>query len=862
MSDTSTTGSGEAPEGTLLKFLPEPDSATPDSVLEGFLEAVMERGLEPYAAQEEAILELVGGKHVILNTPTGSGKSLVAEALHFKCLAEGKRSFYTAPIKALVSEKFFKLCEAFGAQNVGMLTGDATINREAPIICCTAEILSNMALHEGKDTPVDAVVMDEFHYYGDRERGVAWQVPLLLLERATFLLMSATLGDVLEIQQTIEDTTGRELAVVRSFERPVPLDFEYRDSFVHESIEELVAQGRAPVYVVAFTQRECAEQAQALTSGKLIDKDAKRAVAEAMRGTAFDTPYGKDVRKYASHGIGLHHAGLLPKYRLLVEKLAQDGHLKVICGTDTLGMGVNIPIRTVLFSKLCKFDGEKTGILKVRDFKQISGRAGRKGFDEQGWVVVQAPVYAVENKKLDEKAASGQKKKGKIVKKKPPERNFVNWDRKTFERLREAQPEALRSSFEVGHGMLLHALQGGEERQRNGYRDLVELIRRSHETDHSKKALLRRTAQLFRSLHQAGIVSLLRNPETGNRVIINTELQQDFSLNHSLSLYLPEALPQLDPEHEDYALDVLSLVESILESPRVILRAQVDKAFTLRLAELKAQGMEYEERMAELQQLEHPKPNSEFTYSTFNAFAVKHPWVDHENIRPKSIAREMYERYLSFHEYVREYGLARSEGVLLRYLSDCYRTLVQNVPEGARDLNLVDILAYLRTLLAGVDASLLTEWEQLQSPSQQALPDAERETKLKRRQLFDPEVNPRAFQARIRAELHRLVAALSRGEFEEAASALRQDPDELWDARRLETAQRTFVDEHGKLIFNHQARYPEHTSYEQTGPRSWTVRQVLLDAEEHNDWMIEGAVDLQDEIDPDAPMVAVVRIGV
>ena len=379
-----------------------------DEILGRFVEWVSERGLTLYPAQEEAILELLAGKHVVLGTPTGSGKSLVAFALHFKAMAEGKTSFYTCPTKALVNEKFFALCDGFGAENVGMLTGDASINREAPIICCTAEVLSNYVLRE-LSPRVDYAVMDEFHYYGDRERGAAWQIPLLILEHTAFLLMSATLGDTAEIEERLKERTGREVASVKSARRPVPLDFEYRETPLHETIEDLLAKSKQPIYVVNFTQRAAAEQAQNLMSVNVCTREEKDAIRRELHGVRFDTPYGKEIDRFIRHGIGLHHAGLLPKYRLAVEKLSQVGHLKVISGTDTLGVGVNIPIRTVLFTQLCKFDGEKTAILGVREFQQISGRAGRKGFDEQGSVVVQAPEHVIENLRLAQKAAAGKK---------------------------------------------------------------------------------------------------------------------------------------------------------------------------------------------------------------------------------------------------------------------------------------------------------------------------------------------------------------------------------------------------------------------------------------------------------------------
>src|SRR3954468_20398694 len=465
----------------LAALLP-PRGSGADEILSRFMSYVAASGLELYPAQEEALLELMADKHVVLNTPTGSGKSLVATALHFKALAEGRTSFYTCPVKALVSEKFFDLCRLFGAERVGMLTGDASINRDAPIVCCTAEILANMALRDGA-TRASYVIMDEFHYSADRERGMAWQVPLLALDGTTFLLMSATLGDMRVITESLQATTGREVAVVRGRQRPVPLEFEYRETPLHETIDELVKSGRAPIYLVNFTQRGAADQAQNLMSVDVSSKSDKEAIRAALDGASFDTPYGKDFQRFLRHGIGIHHAGLLPKYRLLVERLAQKGLLKVVSGTDTLGVGVNVPIRTVLFTQLCKFDGEKTGILGVREFQQIAGRAGRKGFDERGFVVAQAPEHVVENRRLATKKAQGKK----VVMHKPPTKGYVHFDRGTFERLMGGTPEPLESRFEITHGVLLSCLQGkrgadeqdGRKQRGGGYRRLLSLIARS-----------------------------------------------------------------------------------------------------------------------------------------------------------------------------------------------------------------------------------------------------------------------------------------------------------------------------------------------------------------------------------------------
>jgi superfamily II RNA helicase len=825
--------------------LPDPSTAlSSDEILNRFVAWVAATGLELYPAQEEAILELYSGKHLILGTPTGSGKSLVAAALHWKAMAERKISYYTCPIKALVNEKFFALCDLFGAANVGMLTGDASINREAPIVCCTAEILSNLTLRDSR-ARVDYVIMDEFHYYGDKERGIAWQIPLLTLPSTTFLLMSATLGDTQLIEDSLHTLTGREVAKITSAERPVPLDYEYRETPLHETISDLIEKKKYPIYLVNFTQRAAAEEAQSLLSVDFSTKDEKEALRQALFDQPLDTPYAKDFQRFLRHGVGLHHAGLLPRYRLLVERLAQKALLKVVSGTDTLGMGVNIPIRTVLFTQLCKFDGEKTGLLSVRDFHQIAGRAGRKGFDVRGSVVAQAPAHAIENLKLAEKKAAGKK----VVLQKPPQKGYVHWDRATFERLQTKPPEPLEPRFEVTHGMILNLLQNPE----GGYPKLVELIGRAHVSDFGKRAARRRAAMCFRGLRAAGLVEVFHDETHRHaQVRVADDLQRDFSLNQTLSMYLVDTVERLDKASETYALDVLSLVESILENPKVVLLAQLDHAKTIKVAEMKAAGIEYEQRMEELDKMEWPKPLSELIYLTFNAFAAKHPWVGTEAIRPKSIAREMQEKFCSFADYVRDYGLQRSEGILLRYLSEAYRTLAQTVPESARTDEVDDILAHLRALLRHVDSSLLDEWESLMSP------DGKR---IRAEPLAGAPVNdPRAQAARVRAELHRLLRALGEKRWDEALACLA--PSEIeWTAQSLQAAMNDYFAEHASVILTPVARRPSNTILQPLGPGRFDARQRILDPEEDEDWMIHVLVDFTARPGEDGPLLQLQRIG-
>lgn len=835
---------------SLARFLPA--SSDDDAILSGFLAWVEASGLTLYPAQEQALLEIAAGKNVVLATPTGSGKSLLAYATCFFARAKGRRCFYTSPIKALANEKFLTLIDEFGADDVGMMTGDAAVNRDAPIVCCTAEILANMALREGIDAAVDDVVMDEFHYYSDPERGVAWQIPLLCLSRCRFLLMSATLGDTTFFEKALTDLTGVETALVSSKERPVPLDFSYREIPLHETVAKLVSEGRAPIYIVSFTQRAAAEEAQNLMSVDFCTKPEKRAIVEALVGARFDSPYGPEISRFVRHGIGLHHAGLLPKYRLIVERLAQSGHLKVISGTDTLGVGVNIPIRTVLFTKLCKFDGSGTKILSVRDFQQISGRAGRKGFDDHGSVVAQAPEHVIENIRLEAKVVKGAKR-SKIVKRKPPERGYAHWDKATFDRLSTSQPEALTSRFQVSHGMIVNVLS----RPDGGCMDLARLIHRSHDRVHDKRANGRTALQMLRSLLDAGVVEIV-STERGRRAMVSADLQQDFSLNQALSLYLLDTLGLLDPETETHSLDVLTLVESILENPEVVLLRQLDKLKTEAIAEMKAQGIEYDERMQKLEEMEYPKPNREFVYGTFNAFAAKHPWVGTENIRPKSIARDMVEQFLSFSEYVREYGLERSEGLLLRYLSEVYKVLSRTLPVAERSEEIDELLTFFGAMVRQVDSSLLDEWERIRSG--EARPATAAVTlELEPEGSKDITRDRRGFVVLVRNELFRLVRALARRDFTEAQTLTGAERGGL-DARTIEAALQPFFEAHARLRVDTDARSPKLLTLEE-GEIRWEFAQVLLDPEGDDDWVIVGSVEIDASRQLARPILIVTRIG-
>jgi superfamily II RNA helicase len=824
-----------------------PDTTDPDTLFATFAGWVADRGISLYPAQEEALIELVSGNNVILATPTGSGKSLVAAGAHFAAFARGERSFYTAPIKALVSEKFFDLCRAFGSAQVGMMTGDASVNPTAPIICCTAEVLANIALRDGERAEVGLVVMDEFHFYAEPDRGWAWQIPLLELPQTQFLLMSATLGDVTRFEGDLKRRTGRTTTTVRSAERPVPLSYSYRMAPLHETVEELLKGGQAPVYIVHFTQAAAIERAQSLMSVNVCSKAEKEAIAEMIGGFRFTTRFGRTLSRFVRHGIGVHHAGMLPKYRRLVERLAQAGLLKVICGTDTLGVGVNVPIRTVLFTALSKYDGRRVRMLRVREFHQIAGRAGRAGFDTIGYVAAQAPDHVIENERALAKIGDDPKRRRGYTRKKPPE-GFVGWSDQTFEKLIESEPEPLVSRFQVTHAMLLAVIA----RPGNAFDAMRKLLTDNHEPPNAQRRHIRRAIAIYRSLLAADVVEKLAEPDAEGRIVrLTVDLQHDFALNQALSTFALAAFDLIDPESPSYALDVLSIIESTLDDPRQILVAQEKRARGEAIAEMKASGIEYEERMERLAEISYPKPLAELLGHTYEVYRRAHPWIGDHPVSPKSVIREMYEQAMTFSDYVANYDLARVEGIVLRYLADAYRTLQHTVPESAKSEDLQDLIEWLGEIVRQVDSSLVDEWEALQNP--QAALEAELDDS-------PPPVtsNRRAFRVLVRNALFRRVELAARDDVDALVELDAEDAQWLevtqewpgpWTAEDWDEALGEYYEEHESIGTGPDARGPKLLFIEENELNSrqdkiWKVRQVLDDPAENRDWVLTVEVDV------------------
>ncbi|WP_460775790.1 DEAD/DEAH box helicase [Microbacterium sp. GXF7504] len=835
---------GQTRPVTSLLDLARAAGSDPDAVYDAFLEWTASRGLTLYPAQDEAVIELVSGANVILSTPTGTGKSLVAIAAHAASLAAGGRTYYTAPIKALVSEKFFALVDIFGPEQVGMITGDSSVNPDAPIICCTAEILANLALREGADADVAQVVMDEFHFYGEPDRGWAWQVPLLLLPRAQFLLMSATLGDTTRIRDDLARRTGRPTVEVTGAERPVPLHFSYERRPVHEVVASLLDEKEQPIYIVHFSQAQALERAQALGSVQIASRAQRDEIAAAIGGFRFTTGFGKTLSRLVRAGIGVHHAGMLPRYRRLVETLAQRGLLRVICGTDTLGVGINVPIRSVVITALSKYDGTRMRQLTAREFHQVAGRAGRAGFDPHGNVVVMAPEWEIENAVALAKAGDDPAKRKKIVRKKAPT-GVVNWGEGSFERLRDGVPEPLVPQLQLTSAMLINVIaRGGDV-----FGDVRSLVFDNHEPQARRYELARRALAIFRTLRTAGVVEVV-----DGTIRLTVDLQRDFALNQPLSPFALAAIDLLDPEEKPggagsghYALDVVSVIEATLDDPRAILSQQEFKARGEAVAAMKREGLDYDERMDALEEVTYPKPLEGLLAQAFETFAQSQPWVRDFELRPKSVVRDMFEQAFSFAEFVNWYQLGRSEGLVLRYLSDAYRAIRQTVPAEAQTPPLQDLIAWLGELVRQVDSSLVDEWESLVNPAAEGevvVPPAPPSVV----------VNRRAFTVLVRNELFRRVQLAARQRDDELVAL---DPDVDWPA-----VLDAYYEEHDELLTGGPARSPALCVIDESSAAEgrWRVEQILDDPAGHHDWRIRADVDLEASAEQGAAVVHVSEV--
>ena len=564
-------------------------------------------------------------------------------------------------------------------------------------------------------------------------------------------------------------------------------------------------------------------------------RDSDR-VKEAMAGTRFTTAFGKILQRLLRTGVGIHHAGMLPRYRRLVEQLAQEGLLPVICGTDTLGVGINVPIHTVLLTGLTKFDGARMRRLRAREFHQIAGRAGRMGFDTQGLVVAEAPEYEIENAKAVAKAGNDPKKLKRIKKKKPQE-GFVTWGEGTFDKLIHASPETLTPHLKITHAMVLNEVaQGGDARAR-----VEDLIEDSRQTPQQKENLQERADEIFQTLTDTEVIETERNPDGGLDYYTTVDLPEDFALDQPLSPFLLAALELLDPDDPSYDMDLISMVEATLEDPRQILKAQQRQARDVAIQEMKEEGLEYEDRMERLQEVTYPMPMGDMLAEAFDRYRRDVPWANDYEIHPKSVLRDMVETASDFNGYISRYGISRSEGTLLRYLSDAYRALDRTVPEEYLDERLEDIVSWLGLIVRSVDSSLVDEWEAAgrtdseQGSGLDAAPPSQADQVVGDRRGLTVLVRNAMFQ---RVEL---VA----NDRPERLSEL--DSDWGYGLRAWQDTLDDLYDAHDEIRTDAQARSTDYFNIDQQGEsrnHTWKVRQIFDDVEGDHDWGIAGIVDL------------------
>jgi hypothetical protein len=803
--------------------------ADPETVLDGFATWAAEGGRPLYPHQEDAALALAAGDHVVLATPTGSGKSLVAIAGILLALASGRRAVWTAPIKALVAEKFFDLVDLLGADKVGLATGDASINADAPVLVCTAEVLANHALSRGADSEFGFACLDEFHYYGDHDRGWAWQIPLLEMTRCQMLLASATLGDMSAITTDLSERSGRAVTEVTSVHRPTPLYHQWRMTSVSDSVTEAVRDGLSPVYVVHANQAAAIERAQALVSLKVTTREQREAIAEALRGVKITKGFGETLDRLIRNGVGVHHAGMLPRYRRLVERLAAEGLLPVICGTDTLGVGVNIPIRTVLMTALTKFDGNRVRMFTSREFHQLAGRAGRPGFDPDGHVWAQAPDHVIENARAMSRAGDDPKARRKASKAKAPE-GFVHYDEAGLARLVASTPEPLVSRFRVTADLVASVLA-----RPDGPDALKHLLRTNHDTDLRKRAHTRRAIAVYRSLEAAGVAERLRSADgrcQGVRVgslVDGSDERSALRFSAPLMPFAIEMIAAIDHDDPAYVVDVISVVESVLDDPRQILFAQRNAAKGAEVARLKSEGVPYEERMELLESVTWPRPLAELIETCFVEYRAHHPWVA-EGPSPKSILREMLESGDTFATFVRRYRLERSEGLVLRYLTDAWRTLDRSLPDDVYSDTLEDVVEWLGALIRATDATLLDEWTVLAGRPVHDHLAIEAPTAVR----AGP---PPAWRTAVRTAAFGWVELLATRSYATLSERCG------WPVERLVEAMAPYWAEYDTIVTDGDARSAAQFSIAEE-PERWVITQRLADPAGDGEWRFVAVVDL------------------
>ncbi len=692
------------------------------------------RGIEPYPVQEQAIRHIVAGTSVLVTVPTGTGKTLMAKAALQAAVMRGERAIYTTPLRALTEEKYRELCADFGDENVGFATGDYKVNREAPIQVEVAEILWNRVVGDKSVCPAEVVVMDEGHYFNDPERGYVWEQSIIGLDpRSQLVILSATVGRPDRFCQWASLTRRVPMELVESRERKVPLVHDFREEPLIDTVRELAHKGDVPAIVFVFGREQCFEVARLLKSCRRFTTDEEKAKVEALCDEAL-LPGGvaNELRPLFSHGIGIHHAGILPRYKQLVEQLALERLIKFVVSTETIAAGINLPARTVVFPSLRKFIKNEPRMVTAAEYHQMAGRAGRPQFDDRGLAITLAPEEIVSElkKELRDAAKRPAYDEGKVRKSvynkarsEAQRKGDIIWTPESHAELVRGEPAELRSKTKITTEQVLAiglpdlattALPGAgfvapkktelAERMAEAEAslppsmrlDIVTMIDNLLLEDRERRGLHKTLAQLVDNLRAIEVIDQHGTQVAGMMI---RQLQGMDGLFIWYALY----------NHDLDYVELRQLVEFLVDHDiiqRQLDRKEEDKKrewVKARLRELRLENpqLTWDDVVAEWER-EHPRPLTkvEEVFQAFSA-AVPHPEL-HGGKKPKNVWATMEDSGMSFLEFVAAEGLQHEEGNLFSYLVRVMN-FANKLGEASHLDQLCDLSDRVRALLARID---------------------------------------------------------------------------------------------------------------------------------------------------------------
>lgn len=686
------------------------------------------QGREPYPVQEQAISAIIGGQSVLVTVPTGTGKTMMAKAGIFAALARGQRVVYTTPLRALTEEKFRELSADFGEANVGFATGDYKVNREAPVQVEVAEILWNRVVGEKNVCPADLVIMDEGHYLNDLERGYVWEQSIIGLDpRSQLVVLSATVGHPERFCHWVELTRKVKMLSIDSRERRVPLEHQFKEELLIDVVKQLAHDGDVPAIIFCFGRELCFEVARLLKSCRRFTTDAeKEEIDKRCDAALLPAGVAKELRPLLTHGIGVHHAGILPRYKQLVEELTLERKLRFVVSTETIAAGINLPAKTVVFPALRKFIKKEARLVTPAEFHQMAGRAGRPQFDDRGLAIALAPEAVTVDLRKELKAAG---KRGAIdevkikktiygrAKNDAQRTGELIWTPEIHAELVKGEPAELRSKTKITAEQVLaiglpdlttHRLPGQpvpadapplepideiEASLPPSMRlNVVTVIDHLLTDERTKRELHKTLAMLVDNLRAVGVLDEHGTQVTGNMIK---------QLQGMDGLFVFHLLRNEQLDYEDYR----ALVELLIDHDAVqrMLDRKGDDAkrewCRTRLRELRDANPQaaWEDAEAEWDR-DHPYVPSkmEEALARFQA-QVPHPEI-HGGKKQKRIWSRMDDEQIGFLDFVIKEGLEHEEGSLFTYLVRCMNT--------ARKLGEVSMLDQFTELADRIKACL------------------------------------------------------------------------------------------------------------------------------------------------------------